>query len=156
VSQYYRRQIEEESGHSRESEDAQGEEEYDEDFEDTCMEVYRDAHEQGEALWDQWFEGACERVDAASGRLAEPVAQGLPGGEPLHRDGDALPAGLRDEIAAVAAEVAGRDGGGSFHSWTRSTYSTSALAAALAEPANVIDPTPRSPLDAKARFTPFR
>jgi hypothetical protein len=113
--------------------------------ENACIEAFREGHARAARRWDSWFEDACGFVDFAAGRLDEPAAPGLPGGDPLDAGDEGLPAHLREKLAAVAAEVSGTDGARDSSSCTHSTYSTSALAAALAGPAKGFDFTPKSP-----------
>jgi hypothetical protein len=114
-------------------------------LEEACIAAYRSGRAEGERGWDGWFAEACTFVDRASGRLDEPPAPGLPGGARLADGADALSPDLLEKLAAVAADTVRVSS-----SRTHSTYSTSALARALAGPARRFDFTPRSPLEKRS------
>ena len=124
------------------------EEELCEALESACTAAFRESRREAALHWDAWFENACGYVDRAAGRLDEPALAGLPGGPSLDTQDGALPAPLRDRIAAAAAELSGPCAAGNSSPWTRSTYSTSALARALAGPAPGFNLTPSSPFAA--------
>ena len=125
--------------------DSGEEEEWDEAFESACIAAFREGRAQGAMHWDTWFADACGYVDWAAGRLDGPALAGLPGGLPLETADETLPAPLLQRIAAVAAELSGPAAAANSSPCTRSTYSTSALARALAGPAQGFDFTPGSP-----------
>jgi hypothetical protein len=83
------------------------------------------------AHWDAWFAGACDAADGLLGRSDKPPLPGL-AGNPL-------------PVAATAAPEPGGESLAQFPLRTVSEVSVSALARALAGPAQGFAPLPRSP-----------
>lgn len=92
-----------------------------------CHAASEAAGEAARAEWEAWRNRACDAVDASCGWPASPVASGLPG---------------KPFAAARKALAASRPAPRTFSPWTASTPSTSALATALAGPAQGFRPPP--------------